>query len=318
MNLRKHKLLIVGGSIELALLLAVIVFLVKFNGGYQRVSRDLKSAAERLDQLNRRAPFPSQKNVEIVEANRKALQEFLGRLQGEMREKQVETEKIEPAEFTPMIERTLRKLNARARENGTILPAKFAYAVDQYAAGQMPGLDKLPRLVIQMKTIEAVCDLLIDARVNEIVDVRRQMFERTATEENPAEAGGASRRGETTSVQSEQPIPLPAESELYSVERIETTFLARENNYWEALNALSRSKPFMIVSDVKLEHPAAMATPTALTVTPPAGAQPGAQPLVPVYRSHEDRVVGGRELIRVSVVIDVYRFSEPPAKEGAP
>lgn len=113
-------------------------------------------------------------------------------------------------------------------------------------------------------------------------------------------------------------VPRPAASELYSVERIEASFLARENNYWEALNALARGQPFMVVSDLTIEHQPLPPGAVNPQLPRPTAATPGAAPATPVYLAHEDRVVGGREIVKVSVTLDVYRFGEPAGEEATP
>ena len=329
MNVRKHLTLLVGGGICLVLVLVAVVALVRFRGGYARTAKDLKSATEKLDRLNRRDPFPDAGNVAVLETNRTVLSGYQNDLLGLLQAGQVAGEKIEPAEFASLIERLGRRLRDKAREAQIKLPDRFALGFARYAAGALPRQEDLPRLVVQARTIEVLSGVLIDSRVKEILDLQRSIFE-----VEPGAAGGDAggvrdlRGAGTVEVgpRGNAPVSLPPveSNELYAAERYTLSFNASEHAAWEVLNALARIPQFAVVTHVEIQNTlaAAAAAPGAAHAAPPAamreaagvaGAAPGA---APIYPSHEERIAGGREDVRMDVVVDVYRFADQAKPEG--
>ena len=329
MNLLKYKGLLVGGAIVLVLVLASIGGLLHFQGVYSKAARELKSANDKLDRLNRRNPFPAEENVTIIQQNRDALNAFLASLQHDFRAGQVAEETMEPARFANLLEKNIRDLTVKATNMGTKLPERFALGFGRYVAGELPAVADIPRLVVQTRTVSAVCDLLLEARIGELVSVERTPFEAHGAEGGPKVDIRAALAGTpdapTTQLLS-LPLPPAQSNDLFVAERLAVTFLAREHSAWEVLNALARSPLFAVVVHVEIVNDANPKTPGvgrdghAAPGLPPAVA-PGAPPPVAgapiIYPSREERVLAGRENVRVGLVIDVYRFAGAPAAEGA-
>lgn len=120
----------------------------------------------------------------------------------------------------------------------------------------------------------------------------------------------------------------PVESNaLHAAERFSIEFVGRENAVWEVLNALVKGPPFAVIRDVTLESitagqavaPAASAGRAAASHPAEYGpgygresATPGSVAQAAVMTNavaREDRVVAGRESVRASIVLDVFRFS---------
>ena len=330
MNLLKYKGLLVGGAIVLVLVLASIGGLVRFQSIYSKAARELKAANDKLDRLNRRNPFPADENVTVIQQNRDALNAFLASLQQDFRAGQVAEETMEPARFANLLEKNIRDLSAKAATTATKLPERFALGFGRYVAGELPAAEDIPRLVVQTRTIAAVCDVLLEARVGELVSVERTPFEGHGAEGAPKvdirSALAGTPDAPTTQLLS-LPLPPAQSNELYVAERLAVTFLAREHSAWEVLNALARSPLFAVVEHVEISNEANPKTPVAnrpdgraAAGLPPMVA-PGAPPPVAgapiIYPTREERVLAGRENVRVGLVIDVYRFAGAPAAEAA-
>ena len=329
MNLLKHKSLVVGGGI-LAVFAGIAIFgVIHFQGVYAKAANELKSANDRLDRLNRRNPFPAEENVTIVQQNRDQLKDFLGHLQQDFRQGQVSEETMEPAQFASLLEKTSRELTNRAAASNTKLPERFAAGFGRYVAGELPAAADIPRLVVQARTIAAVCQVLFESRIGELVSVERTPFEgqggEAATPRNIRSELAGSPDAPATSLLT-LALPPVESNELFHAERIAVSFLAREHAAWEVLNGLARCPLFSVVKHVEFsnesnpkapiaERPGAgmPGVPAAAVVAP---GQPGAAPVI--YPPREERIMAGRENVRVSLVIDVYRFAGEPAKEGQP
>lgn len=319
MSWRKNIILIVGGGIALLLMIVALVFLLKSRGEFQRVNDSLGQGMQRLETLTRRSPYPSPANIQQVEKNLAALKDAASILQETLQRGQVQPESIEAAEFAPMLERASKKLYQRAAEAGVTLPERFNLGLSRYAEGELPATDAIPRLVIQLKSLDVICQILFQAHIQSLISVERQQFESGA---GPSVEEVASPRRRVFN-QEQQPsvssaaIPLPASNTLYEVERFNVSFQARDASVWEVLNQLARSPLLIAVADVQLTNVASEKLGKATPVAPIGGEQAAAASGFARYPSHEERVIAGRELVQASLVLDVYRLVKE-IKEDAP
>jgi hypothetical protein len=338
MNVKKHLILIVGCGLALVLALASVVLLIRSMGSYGREQSELKSKMARLDQLNRRKPFPSDENIAQTRTNVALIQKVLMDTQAHLRTGQVESEEIESAQFGPLLEKTVKQLKNAAKNHNVMLPERFAFGFDRYSAGDLPMSNAIPRLVTQLKTVAALCDVLYAAKVTNIVSISRDEFESTTSKEGSVRPSSAApsifahQTSERTAHAGLRDIPVAASNELFSAERFSMEFSGRENSVWEVLNALVSGPTFVVIRDLTLES----AT-TGLRTSGGSGERPFAAPvyserpsemglgysaelvrpgmppaglstnLIAVPR--EDRVVAGREFVRVTIVLDAYRFA---------
>jgi len=323
MNWRKNMMLVVGGGICLVLFVIAAYFLVRFRSDYMKVSGQVKAAQSRLDQLNQRDPFPSDANVGLSQTNLVKLQTYFKDLMDNLQREQGVVEPIEAADFAPLLEKAKERMQKRAMEAGVKIPDRTGLGFASYAAGKLPSTDAIPRLVVQLKAIEAVLSQLFDARVSEILAMDRDIFESPAGAAEEAVADSR-RRGRGAAAEAPvakalQGLPPLETNELYSAERIYVSFTASEASVWQLLNSLAMTRPFMMVSDVKIVNPLDLLK----RVGSPAAGKPGAPaaPLSagaakPVILDREDRIAAGREPVKVDLVLEVYRFTGAAPQEG--
>ncbi len=323
MNWRKHMVLMVGGGLSGLLLIASLVLLVHFQREFGTVSRDLDAARTRLQQLTQRNPFPSVKNVEVTSQNLEQVKAMALDLQGMLQQAQIIGEAMEPAEFAPLLERTIRQLNQRAQEAGVIFPEGFAFGFARYTAGELPLQADVPRLVAQLRCVEALCGVLFQARVARIDTLNRELFDSATEVAGQAAVTTRSRTRVVDPVAAPVTVPPVVSNELFGAERLVVSFQARETAAWDVLNGLARNPVFMAVADLDLENVLAasgqLGKKTALT--PISGGDKAASSglVLPLqFAARDDRVVGGREWISVGLVVDVYRFNSVFQKEAAP
>jgi hypothetical protein len=328
MKLRRHMVLVVGGGTALVLMLVALFMLYRFYSAYDRVNGDLQSTMSHLRGLQDRAPYPSSTNVSAVGSQLTSLNGYFDGLFSSLRQGQIEPVEMEAAKFTPLLRDGILRVNKRAQDAGVLLPTTFAMGVERYKLGALPSGADVPRLVVQLKTLEALCDMLIDAKVTELLSVTRQVFEQGAeSREAPAADFG---RGGRWGPGGGMPVPeAPAAtgagqpekvdpSGLFSVEHYTIEFKCHERSMWQILNTLARSKLFAVVTSVAIvnDNPVPKIGPklpaqTAAGVMPgssaPAAA-PAAQSSDVKVLSQEERVVAGREVVKVVLDVDVYRF----------
>ncbi|HMP75900.1 MAG TPA: Amuc_1100 family pilus-like protein [Kiritimatiellia bacterium] len=318
MNWRKHMVLLVGGGIALILLIVALVFLFRARGNFERKNDELAQSLRKLESLTRRNPFPSPANIQVLEANLAAIRDAAGDLQETLAKGQVSPDPIEAAQFAPLLEQSSKRLVARAGELGITMPDRFSLGLDRYAAGELPSRQAIPRLVTQLKTMEALCGILFQARIHTLMGIEREPFELAAQPEQE-EFTGMRRRAtvqEPTVSQRAAIVPKSAENPLYEVERVTITVLARDAAVWDVLNLMASSPLVASVVDVQLVNTLADQLGKAQPVAAiEADKAPAGVPLR--YPTHEERIVAGRELVRATILVDVYRFVQD-IKEDAP
>ena len=206
MNFKKYMLLMVGGGICLALAIVEVVLLLQFHAAYRQVNDELTASMNRLNNLYQRDPYPSDENVHSMNEQVKVLETFFDRLYSLAQAGQIEPEKMEPAQFPQLLGEIIRPLHGRAADTGVKLPTRFAFGFDRYALGELPISEDIPRLVVQLKTMNVLVGLLYQARISEIQSIQRTVFEKGGmTASTEAEQGGGRRRRGAEPAPSETP-----------------------------------------------------------------------------------------------------------------
>ncbi len=316
--------LVVGGSIALLLAIGVVVFMFKYSAEYNRVQSDLQTSLMTLERLHQRDPFPNTENVERMRRNQEELENYRDALLSTMAREQIQTEDMERAAFPAEIERVSRRLRRLASERDVRLAEGMAFGFDRYAAGNLPMQEHVPRLVTQLRTIERLCTLLFDAGISELRGVEREVFDVERTREEVAQPTAVGRRGRTEDVVAAPPVPVKPEGVegLYSRERYTLTFLASDEALRDTLNDIIASPVLMVVRNLELRNEMALGGTSAASrlaerLRPrETQREPGAprEPTTTPPRHHEDRVVAGRERIRVVMEVDVYQFEHEPVE----
>lgn len=330
MNLKKHRILVIGGGLALVILIVAVVLLVQMSARYRETSSSLERAQARLRSLNQRSPFPSEENVRVLEANLDLVRGEVAELKTRLSEANIEVDRIEPAQFAPLLERTYKRISDRAASLNVPIPGQGTYGYAVYAQGTLPDRDHVERLVRQAKIQEYLGGLLLEAKVSRI-----DLLQRTAFEDAPVETEEDQRfvrrpTRPSSGQGSPTDIPRPEPSDLYQTERFTLTFSGREGAVWDALNRLGASPLFIKVVDVSLRNlgddigkPVDLQARFLETRRAAAAAGQGrgagmeVTPQVLATIPREDRIIAGRELIEAKVVLDVFLFT-PGDPEPAP
>jgi hypothetical protein len=333
MKTRKHMGLVVGGGAAFILMLVTLFLLYRFYNAYDRVSKDLLTTMSQLRSLQGSAPYPSRENAALVRTNLVIFQDYFDGLFKFLRRGQIEPAGTEAAKFTPLLRDSILRISKSAQAAGVILPATFAMGMERYKRGDLPSGADVPRLVVQLNTLEALCGLLIDAKVSEIVFVKRGFFEKGAeSQETP---GGdldrwRSGRGvpppEASPAQSTQSGTVDS-SGLFSTEHYTFELHCHEGSVWDILNALARSQLFAVVTSVMVVNdnpvpkiaailPAQTSPDISHASGAPVPATAAAAEQKPEIKTQEERVVAGREIVKVVLDVDVYRFLRGEKQEA--
>jgi len=337
MNFRKNSTLIIGCAAAAVLLVIALVFLIKNQKSYQSNVEEFNIARNRLNTLNTRDPFPSAENVKLATENLEILKAKYNSAEESLLKNQLSAETIEPARFAPLLEEAFRRVRNRAATNNVIIPAEAGLGFKDYAEGKLPPNDPkvMERLIIQVKALEDLISLMVDAKIHSVDTLQRDNFETKLGDSSatpPPEdfrRGVAPGREPLPDSRSASGVPLPAPNPLYQTERFTIGFTGRESAVWEALNRLVSSKITYVIKDVSIEStvsnlgkPVDMKAKLTGSAFGRQSLPTGTAPAAPVVQaslesiSREDRVVGGRELIKAKVVVDMYRFVDSTIVEG--
>ena len=281
---------------------------------YARQVRALDAATTRLQQLYRRDPFPSEVNVRKEAENLKDVVDCYNELNELLRVGQVNLQPMEAADFMQFLEKSLRKLRDRLQNARIKFPEKYAFGFDKYAGGQLPASRDIPRLVQQLKIIEALCDILREAGVVELTAIERDNFEQAA---RGADVSSGGRRGAPSAPGAPSPEAaglMPGGDKLMSSQHVKISVKAREIAVVKMLNLLASQPMFMVVTQVEMTNPRQESSAGGSVAAPAATGAPGAAE--PAAR--ERQVILGREELDIKLGLDVYRFAPSLAfKEGS-
>lgn len=274
---------------------------------YARQALALDAVTARLQQLYRRDPFPAAPNVHKEAENLKDVIDQYNELNEFLRTGQVNLQPMEAADFMQFLEKSLRKLRDRLQNARIKFPEKYAFGFDKYDAGQLPASGDIPRLVQQLKIIEALCDILQEADIAELVAIERDHFEQAA---RGADASGG-RRGAPSP---EAAASSPGGDKLVSSQHFKISVKARENTVIEMLNLLASRPMFMVVTRVEMTNPRQQYSAGGPVSAPAVAAR---APGTPEPAARERQVILGREKLDVKLGLDVCQFAPSLSfKEG--
>jgi len=176
MNWIKRNLpLVVGGVVALGLLGFAIFFLLTRKQAVDEVTAELNTRTEEWKQLVARDPYPNQENIEKAKVEQKKLTEFLDQTRKYFVPVASFPTNLDGATFKNLLETTISELVHDAEKSGVSLPSSNRY--DFTFKPQRSSLDFAPGtlapLAMQVSEIKAICDVLFDARVHNLVGLRR-------------------------------------------------------------------------------------------------------------------------------------------------
>lgn len=321
--IKKHPVFALCMGVTVLLLLGAGAGLFLSAGLYSRQALALDAVTARLQQLYRRDPFPAKANVRTEDENLKDVVDRYNELNELLRAGQVNLQPMEAADFMQFLEKSLRKLRDRLQTARIKFPEKYAFGFDKYAGGQLPSSGDIPRLVQQLKIIEALCDILRESAIVELVAIERENFEQAGRGGTDASGG---RRGTPAP---EAAVAASDEGKLVASQHFKISVKAKENAAIEMLNLLASRPMFMVVTRVEVANPRQEYSAGGPASTPAVAASTSGKPVVSGASNtsgvsgaesesvaRERQIVLGREELDVKLDVDVYQFVPSLAFKG--
>ncbi len=143
------------------------------------VQQNLSVAAQQLDGIYGKNPFPSPGNAKIEKENADLGRKALLSMQELFRKDQVlpDNEKS-PSAFISTLGERKKKLTEMAGD-AVPDPAKFSFGFGRYfeGGGALPAPDNVPRLTQQLLMIDEICRALFQSKIDLLTSVTREEFE---------------------------------------------------------------------------------------------------------------------------------------------
>ena len=165
------------GNSLLAFAAAVILalwFLFWAKGAFAKASvqfHDVARERARLEHLN---PFPNEDNFRKIQSGLENYGVALSKTKEDLKKLVVPTPPLAPNEFQSRLRQTILSTAERARTSRVKLPESFFLGFDEFAT-TLPSKATAPSLGQELGQIELLLNILIDARVDAINDLKRAM-----------------------------------------------------------------------------------------------------------------------------------------------
>jgi hypothetical protein len=245
-------------------------------GKYETASGEFESAGGELKRLQGVKPFPDDKNLKDLIAQKQTLADKLAGLQTELQGRTLKVEPMPKEKFQDLLKATVAKIMAKAPEVKVTFPEGFYMDCAKYQTTP-PEDAAAPVLARQLRAMELVVQVLLNAGGIEVKELKRELV--------PEEKGGAK-------APAPRPVPgkgrpgQPADRDTPQRKLIEKTgfritFTAPDAVLRQVLNNIVASKDqLFIVRRLELKNSAPEPPPkiTGLAFTPAAPAAPEAPP----------------------------------------
>ena len=282
--------------------------------------------------LQNSAPYPAEENVKKMQAVREQHAAAITALQKDLAAAELPLKPMTPEEFNDALDKAVQRVTTKAGEAGVGLKSgeKFYLGFDKYER-EVPRPEAAAPLGRQLEAIELVINLLIDNRVSEVTDLKRETL---AEEGVPAGSSPPARPDrESASSRSDKGDKGDKDKDLVTRNSFDLTFVASEPRAHHVINAIVASRQqFFIPRSVALKSERTEGPPRVDPNAPqPAFTPPPADPAVPPAPPGNAPAPGsaapapgvaaapavvkyvvGDEKLQVAMKIDVVDFSEPP------
>jgi len=170
--IKRNLFLVIFGVIALGLLGWSIMFFMNKLAENTKLEEDLQQAKGQLDQLYAKNPFPNETNIAFAQAEVVRVRKDVNGVKEFFQP--VPFEKVENKDFTVLLQNTIVDLQKRAQQLGIQLPEAdyaFSFKAQKNALTFSPG--SFPTLPMQLAEIKAITEIIYDAKVNRIANIKR-------------------------------------------------------------------------------------------------------------------------------------------------
>lgn len=170
--LKRNLLLVLGGVGALVLLGGAGYYLYAQIEKDASVSAQLEAQRNDWRRLTTRNPSATRENIELARKEQTRLTDLLRTTERHFKPVSTVTN-IDSATFKALLETTIARLNQRAQQQGVAVMSGYGYTFDWARRTITFDAAELVPLAHQLAEVEALCDLLFNARVHSLARLRR-------------------------------------------------------------------------------------------------------------------------------------------------
>ncbi|MGC1482046.1 MAG: Amuc_1100 family pilus-like protein [Chthoniobacterales bacterium] len=302
-------------SVTLIITAALGYFLSAAYSDYTTVSEEYDARVGRLQQLQNRAPFPSEKNNQDFAALVGDYGVSYEALLAELTKMQLPLEEISPQAFQDRLRAVVSEVQAAAESKNITLPADFYLGFDQYQ-GTLPSDNAAGPLARQMAAIKSIVDRLISFRVAEISSIDRTPL----PEENKGPAPLADDKMNRTGPGAAKTNEIPEIAQAFP---FEISFVTEQGRLRQSLNSIVTNEQFFIIRNIsvvntELDGPSRVSEYEERSNSYPPPSSEVEEDAEPVEVKGLDVIVG-REKLNVTVAVEMITFTPPtPTAQATP
>ena len=189
------------------------------------------AAASELTRLQSGAPFPDAGNLKKMEDLKKVHHAAIEDLQKNLAATQFPLDPLEPAKFQDMLKTTVDRVKAAAAAADVKLEDKFYMGFDRYQT-EPPKPEAAAPLGRMLKSMELVVGMLIDSKISQITELKRDLLPEESGKKEPSAKPGA-KEDSTKALVTRHPF--------------EVAFVAHEGKFHNFVNAVVTSKKQFLV-----------------------------------------------------------------------
>jgi hypothetical protein len=170
--IKRNFFLAVGGLIAIALLALFIVYAMGAVNRSSELEEELKQNSSILQRLYGQDPFPNTTNVDAANRETTRLRGAIGRMQKYFLPPPVE--RVTGLAFRTYRDNLLAELRQSARLARTTVPgASYAFSFEEQRTRVDFDPRTFPLIPEQMADVRAICNVLFEAHVDPLVNIRR-------------------------------------------------------------------------------------------------------------------------------------------------
>ena len=311
MNWIKENKFLTGFIVVTLLGAGALAFLVlAAKGKLEEADQRYNVAAAELTRLQSGAPFPDAGNLKKMEDLKKAHRAAIEDLQKNLAATQIPLDPLEPAKFQDLLKTTVDRVKAAAAGAGVALDEKFYMGFDKYQT-EPPKPEAAAPLGRMLKSMELVVGMLIENKVTQITELKRELLPEEGGKKDAAPAKPGAKDDAAKALVTRHPFDV--------------VFIAHEGKFHSFINSVVTSKKqFFVPKSVTVKNDVEQGpsrvdpnkvVPQQPPPKPPDNPDPNAPaPAVPAPPPEEaTRLLVGEEKLQIAVKIDVVDFAEPAA-----
>ncbi len=170
--IKRNLFLVIFGAIALGLLGWSVMFFLGKRAANKKFEEDLQAAQTQLEGLLQKKPFPSPTNINLAKAEVARVRQNVNGVKQYFTP--VPFEKVADKDFSLLLQNTIFDLQKRAQSLGIELPERdYAFSFKAQKSALTFAAGSFPTLPEQLAEIKAITDIIYDAKINRITNIKR-------------------------------------------------------------------------------------------------------------------------------------------------